>query len=167
MANEKFWERVAEAKKKQETYHSDYLSRLTAFVSEYMDEESNLLVPRIEELETHELTMATYVHGAYVEIATNTNLVRMARNERDKIVGRAKLQVRDHYSNRDLKIPSEHLFDAEISQNPLVTEAEALLAEAEERLILSQGMLKAMEIKASLLPGLQGLRRMNMTHNGG
>lgn len=157
-----WYENFKQAKARQEEYTQGALTRLTELVTTYMDEEENFLVPTLENLEQHELTIPSYIHGAYLEIATNTSLLRQARKERDRIVGVALLKIRDHYSGRDIKMPTEKMVGAEVSQNPLVIEAEKALADAEDKLIVSQGLLKAIEAKQMLLPGLQGQRNRLM-----
>lgn len=145
-------------KQKQSAYVDQYYLRLSQIVTSYMSDDENVMVPTLENLEQHEQTMASYFAGAHLEVATCAHMLRMAKFNRDKVRGSAKLGIRDHYSNRDLKMPPEHLIDAEVSQSPLVEAAEVALAEAEERYEVARGMLEALRIKATLLPGLQGQR---------
>lgn len=150
------------ARAAQADYLQDYMQRLTNLVTEYLDAEGNFLVPRQEDLEQHEMTMATYLHGAYLELGINTHQVRMARFARDKMDGVTRIAVRNHYDQRNIKLPTAPFIDAEVAQDPRLEEAERELAAAEQRLIASQGVVKALELKASLLPGMQGLRNRCM-----
>jgi len=159
-----WYEKFTEAKSRQGNFTKGALQRLTKLVSTYMSKDGNFLVPTLDNLEKHESSLPSYIHGAYLEIATNTSLLRMARKDRDRVLGACVLQVRDYYrdhcSGRDgvVKLPTEFVMKAEVSQSPLMVEAEKELADAEDRLIVSQGLLKALEAKLTLLPGLQGQR---------
>lgn len=119
------------------------------------------LVPDMDNLEQHELTIATYIQSAYAEIGLQEGQVRMAKHFRDKARGAVKLEILADHNEKGIKPPAEHIFDAMIAQSPTVEQAEMELARAEGQLQIAKGTAKAIEVKASLIPGLQGLRRVS------
>lgn len=119
------------------------------------------LVPDMDNLEQHELTIATYIQAAYAEIGLQEGLLRMSKFRREKVRGEVKLEILADCEQAGIKPPAEHLFDSRILQSPRVEQAEMDVAKHEGWLATAKGTAKAIEVKASLIPGLQGMRRVS------
>lgn len=162
MLTEKKIKSLAEAREVQQFYVNDSLHRLTEAVAVYTLDPENVLVVTPERVGQLELTIASYVHAQWQEVAMLQSQVRMARLEREKVRGSLLLALKATYEFHDRKLPNMELQNAEVLQEPAYTEAEQNLADMEEALVIAKGFLSSLEIVASLVPGSQGQRNSTL-----
>lgn len=162
MLSEKKITSLSEAREAQQFYVNDSMARLTEAVTVYASDPENVLVVTPERVGQLELTIASYAHAQWQEVAMLQSQVRMARLEREKVRGGLLLALKATYEFHDRKLPNMELQNAEVIQEPEYARVEQELADMEEALTIAKGFMSSLEIVASILPGCQGQRNTTL-----
>ena len=150
------------AREEQREYTNGLMYHLTEVVTSMLDEEDNILIPTLDNLEAHVQTTPAYLQAAYEEMGALEKLLRLARLDRESVKATVKARILQKCENTQTKIPAEHVINSEIVLSPELREAEEAMAEIEAQIRVVEGMIAAINMKSTYIPGLQGAKNRMM-----